>query len=217
MAGYGYRGRYSSVSDDEEQRGGILKVIFSRAWFLIIPLIGLVYANARQVTPQVQAVKAEIAAENKEKEKQRTATLTSVNPIRARISGLAALSDTFDVRFAKIDSLQQSIAVFLDADRKATAKLHYDIDSLQQVFDGMTAQSTVYADSLRRLGPVIDSLQQLIADRTDETQRLWVETTRSFDLTDRILNPDSYRKKSALVTGEGEYPNRDELGKRGEQ
>ncbi|MBP6875009.1 MAG: hypothetical protein KBD56_02965 [Candidatus Eisenbacteria bacterium] len=213
MAGYGYRGRYSSV-DDEPERGGVLKVIFSRFWFLIIPLIGLVYANARQVTPQVEALKKEIAAEQKEKEKQRTQTLTSANPIRFRISAIEALSDTFNVRYTKIDSLTENIATFLEADRKATAQLHFESDSLRQVFESSSALAAAYSDSLRNLTPIIDSLETLIADRNQETQRLWVETTQSFDLTDRILNPGSYKKKSALVTGEGEYPNRDELGKR---
>ena len=54
MPGYGYRGRYSSDSYDEQERRGFVKVVFSRFWFLIIPLIGLVYANVRQVAPVVK-------------------------------------------------------------------------------------------------------------------------------------------------------------------
>jgi len=214
MPGYGYRGRYGSATYDEEERKGFLKVILSRAWFLIIPLIGLVYANVRQVTPQVTALKTEIAAEEKALDKQRTQTLTRANPIRARISALAALGDTFEVRFAKMDSLTENITTFLIADREAIARLQFEIDSLRQVYELASAQAAAYSDSLRQLTPVIDSLNQLIVDRNDETQKLWLETTQTFDLTDRILNPGAYKKKSALVTGEGEYPNRDELSKR---
>jgi hypothetical protein len=214
MPGYGYRGRYGSGTYDEEERRGFVKVVFARFWFLIIPLIGLVYANVRQVTPRVQELNKAMTEEQKTLEKTRTSTLTQANPIRAHISALGALGDTFQVRFVKIDSLAANINTFLDADRKATAKLNAEIDSLRQVYDVASAQASAYADTLRGLTPVVDSLQQLIATRTEETQRLWAETTERVDLTDRILNPDKYKKNSALVTGQGEYPNRDELPKR---
>jgi hypothetical protein len=214
MPGYGYRGRYGSGAYDEEERGGLLKVVFARFWFLIIPLIGLVYANVKQVTPRVQDLNKAMTAEQKEMEHQRTQTLTQANPIRAHISALAALGDTFQVRFVKVDSLSANISTFLDADRKATAKLNSEIDSLRQVYEVASTQASAYAESLRALVPVVDSLQKTIATRTDETQRLWAETTERVDLADRILNPDKYKKNSALVTGQGEYPNRDELPKR---
>ena len=214
MPGYGYRGRYSSDSYDEQERRGFVKVVFSRFSFLIIPLIGLVYANVRQVAPVVKEANQKFAAEKAAMEKERTQTLTRANPIRARISALAALGDTFQVRYARIDSLTASIATFLDADLKATAKLHSEIDSLSQVYTVASGQASAYADSLRALAPVADSLQQTIAARREEAQSLWAATTANLDLTDRILNPDKYKKRSALVPGQGEYPNRDELPRR---
>jgi hypothetical protein len=213
MPGYGYRGRYGSGGDDEERRG-FAKVIFSRFWFLIIPLIGLVYANVRQVTPIVQDMKTQATAEKTAMELTRTQTLTRANPIRAHISAIGALGDTFQVRFAKLDSVTANLVTFLDADRKATAKLHAEIDSLAQAYTLASGEASALADTLKGLAPVVDSLQVTIASRKEQAQQLWALTTQNLDLTDRILNPDKYKKRSALVPGEGEYPNRDELPRR---
>ncbi len=215
MPGYGYRGRYSSSSyDDEGGRRGFVKVLSSRSWFLIIPLIGVVWANARQVTPQVKQLKAKIAEEEKALDAQRTQTLSSANRIRTHVSALAALKDTFDVRFTRVDSLTETISTFLDADRKASAKLTSELDSLRQGYSLVAARVAAYSDTFKRLGPVLDSLAAVTAARNEETQRLWAETVANLDQTDRILKPDAYRKKNALVTGQGDYPSRDELPER---
>jgi chromosome segregation ATPase len=214
MPGYGYRGRYSSGGPDEEERRGFAKVVFSRFWFLIIPLIGLVYANARQVTPVLKDMNQKAKEEKTAMEKERTQTLTRANPIRAHISALGALGDTFQVRFAKLDSVTANLSTFLEADHKATARLHTEIDSLAQIYTFASSEASALADTLKGLAPVVDSLQQTIASRREQSQQLWAQTTQNLDLTDRILNPDKYKKRSALVPGEGEYPNRDELPKR---
>jgi septation ring formation regulator EzrA len=214
MAGYGYRGRYGSGGYDEEERRGIAKVLFSRSWFLIIPLIGLVYANARQVTPQVKELKQLTTAEEKAIQLERTQTLSSANRIRTHISALAALGDTFEVRFARIDSLMENITTFLEADRKASAKLLAEMDSLRQVYSLAAGKAAAYSESLQVLAPVIDSLRAVIADRNAQAKQLWSDTADNVDQADRILYPEKYRKKNALVTGEGDFPSRDELPKR---
>jgi hypothetical protein len=43
---------------------------------------------------------------------------------------------------------------------------------------------------------------------------LLAEAASHREVTDRVLNPDSYRKNTALVTGEGNFPNRDAIEKR---
>jgi hypothetical protein len=177
-------------------------------------LIGLVYANARQVQPQVKEMNRTIADEERAIQKERTETLSKANPIRARISALAALEDTFAVRFTKVDSVSQNILTFLEADRKATAKLLSEMDSLRMVYSLAAGQATALSESLQALAPVIDSLQADIATRSDETKRLWGETEQNLDLTDRILHPAKYQKNTALVTGAGDFPDRDALPKR---
>lgn len=214
MPGYGYRGRYGSGNYDDEERKGFIKFLSARSWFLIIPLIGLVYANARQVQPQVKEMNRTIAEEERAIQQERTQTLSKANPIRSRTSALAALEDTFAVRFTKIDSVSQNILTFLEADRKATARLFAEMDSLRQVYALAAGEATALSESLQALAPVIDSLRADIATRNEEAKGLWGETEQNLDLTDRILNPGKFQKNTALVTGAGDFPDRDALPKR---
>jgi hypothetical protein len=214
MPGYGYRGRYGSSNYDQEERGGFLKAVSARAWFLVIPLIGLVYANARQVGPELRTAKQTIAEEKKALEQTRTQKLSKATPLRAHVSALAALEDTFDVRFAKIDSLTEGITTFLDGDLQQTADLKAQKDSLEQVYAVASDQALAYAESTRALQPTLDSLKALIAKRNTDAQELWAQTVEQMDQVERLMNPEVYRKKNALVTGPGDYPQRDELPKR---
>ena len=214
MPGYGYRGRYGANKLDEEERSGFVKIISSRAWYLIIPLIGLVYANARQVTPQVQQLKKTLTTEQKALDLQRTQTLTQANPLRAHISALKALGDTFQVRFTQMDVLADSVSTLLAEDRRSEAKLQAELDSLNLVHSQAARQLAACNETLKGVGPIIDSLKAVIGVRHAETESLRAVTAQNLDLADRVLNPDKYRKNTALVTGQGDFPNRDALPKR---
>ncbi len=208
----GYRGRYSSY--DEGERSPIVKALASRSWFLVIPLIGLVYANAKQITPKYQKIKADIAAEEQAINEERVKVLKGAREMEVRISQLHALQDTFAVRFAGIDSLADSVNVLLTADREAMNKLQAELDSLSRVYSLASGQSQAYSETLQTLSPVIESLRTAIANRTAEADSLDRETATNLDLADRVLNPVKYRKNTALVTGKGDFPNRDALPKR---
>jgi hypothetical protein len=209
----GYRGRYSSY--DEGDRSPIVKALAARSWFLIVPLIGLVYANAKQVTPKYQAIKTDIATQEKAINEERVRVLKGARELEVHISQLHALQDTFAVRVAGIDSLADSVNVLLTADRTAMDKLQTELDSLSQVNSLALSQSLVYSESLQVLSPIVDSLKVAISTRTAEAESLVAQTATNLDLADRILNPNKYRKNTALVTGKGDFPNRDALPKRG--
>jgi hypothetical protein len=208
----GYRGRYSSYDDSD--RNPIVKAIGARSWFLIIPLIGLVYANAKQITPKYKAIEAEIATEEKAINQERVSVLKGARELEVHISQLRALQDTFAVRFQVIDSLADSVNVLLTADRQATAKLQAELDSLQQVYSLAVGQSQAFSETLQTLSPIVDSLRTAISTRNAEATRLDEETATNADLADRVMYPNKYRKNTALVTGKGDFPNRDALPKR---
>jgi hypothetical protein len=208
----GYRGRYSSY--DEGERSPIVKFLAARSWFLIIPLIGLVYANAKQITPKYQLIKAGIVTQEAAINEERVKVLKGAREVEVHISQLHALQDTFSVRFAKIDSLADSVSVLVATDRQALGQLQAELDSLSQVYSLAMGRSQANSESLQVLSPIVDSLRTAIATRTAETQRLDEETSINLDLADRVLNPTKYRKNTALVTGKGDFPNRDALPKR---
>jgi hypothetical protein len=208
----GYRGRYSSY--DEGDRNPIVKVLAARSWFLIIPLIGLVYANAKQIAPKYQQIKAGIVTQEAAINEERVKVLKGARETEVHISQLHALQDTFAVRFAQVDSLADSVSVLVAADRQALGKLQAELDSLSQVYSLAMGQSQANSESLQVLSPIVDSLKTVIATCTAEAQRLDEETSTNLDLADRVLNPIKYRKNTALVTGKGDFPNRDALPKR---
>lgn len=205
----GYRGRYSTYDDSE--RSPIVKFLAARSWFLIIPLIGLVYANAKQITPKYQQIKASIVTEEAAINQERVNVLKGAREMEVHISQLRALQDTFAVRFSRIDSLADSVGVLLAADGQALGKLQAELDSLRQVYSLAMGQSEANSESLQVLSPIVDSLKTAIATRIAEAQRLDEETATNLDLADRVLNPVKYRKNTALVTGKGDFPNRDAL------
>jgi len=208
----GYRGRYSSY--DEGDRNPIVKALAARSWFLIIPLIGLVYANAKQIAPKYQQIKAGIVTQEAAINEERVKVLKGARETEVHISQLHALQDTFAVRFAQVDSLADSVSVLVAADRQALGKLQAELDSLSQVYSLAMGQSQANSESLQVLSPIVDSLKTVIATCTAESQRLDEETSTNLDLADRVLNPIKYRKNTALVTGKGDFPNRDALPKR---
>jgi hypothetical protein len=208
----GYRGRYSSY--DEGERNPVVKLLAARSWFLIIPLIGLVYANAKQITPKFQQIKTDIVVQEKAITEERVRVLKGAREMEVRISQLHALQDTFAVRFAGIDSLADSVNVLLTADRRAMDQLQAELDSLRQVYSLAMGESQANSESLQALSPVVDSLKAAIVTRTTEAESLDGETATNLDLADRVLNPIKYRKNTALVTGKGDFPNRDALPKR---
>ena len=208
----GNRGRFSSY--EETERNPIVKLLGARSWFLIIPLIGLVYANSKQITPKFLQMKADIAVEERAITEERGRVLKGGRDMEVRISQLHALQDTFAVRYARIDSLADSVSVLLGADRQAMNKLQAELDSLRQVYSLAMGQSQASSESLQILSPIVDSLKAAIATRTTEAEALDRETATNLDLADRVLNPTKYRKNSALVTGKADFPNRDALPKR---
>jgi hypothetical protein len=208
----GYRGRYSSYDDGD--RSPIVKALAARSWFLIIPLIGLVYANAKQIAPKYQQIKAGIVTQEAAINDERVKVLKGARETEVHISQLHALQDTFAVRFAQVDSLADSVSVLVAADRQALGKLQAELDSLSQVYSLAMGQSQANSESLQVLSPIVDSLKTVIATCTAEAQRLDEETSTNLDLADRVLNPIKYRKNTALVTGKGDFPNRDALPKR---
>lgn len=191
-----------------------LQHLLVRTWFVLIPLAAVQWYEASKVQPQAKTIEEKLAEEQAAIEKERIKTLQGLRPLDVRISQLAALSDTFDVRFAKVDATMDTVQVLLASTRMESERLQSEIDSLRTIYSIAEGRSAEYSTTLAYLTASIDSLHQVIAARSEETTVLLAEAASNRDVTDRVLNPDSYRKNSALMTGEGDFPNRDAIEKR---
>ena len=198
----------------EDQGNPALKFILQRSWVLIVPLIAVGWYQAREVAPRVKAVHAEMEKERAEIDMQRAKTLSDARRVEVGISALRALADTFEVRFAGIDALMDSVTALRDADLSDLRWLEKQSDSLRAVESVASGKSDELSRLLPPMQQKIDSLKAVIAARDEEIQKLEAERKADADLTERVLRPDLFRKNSALFTGEGDYPNRDALPKR---
>ncbi len=207
-------GRASGDWEDEKQPNPVLRFVLQRSWVLVVPLIAIAWYNARELQPLAKKADTEIAQIKIAGEEKRNGVLSGARRLEVNLSLLRAVGDTFQVRFAKIDSMVDSVTVLRDADAKDLAWLKSRADSLQKSLSETEGKSAELAAKLPPMQATIDSLTQVIAAWNDEIQRLEQARSEDMSLTDRILRPDAYRKNTALVTGHGEFPNRDALPKR---
>lgn len=211
----------SRLSRDSEDAWGergegnpILKALFARSWFLVIPLIAIWWFEAKKIDPMAKQIEQKIAEDRKTVETSRGQLLAQSRQMGVRISLLRAVGDTFTVRFEQMGTLLDSLRILEAADRAEVQKLEAQSESLRAVYAGAEEKSRVASERLTVLQSTVDSLRSLISQREEETRRLEGEIATDRDLADRLLRPEAYRKNNALLTGEGEFPNRDALQKR---
>jgi len=208
-------GRRSSDWSEEEPRSKkAVRLLAQRAWLIIVPLIGVGFYNARYLTPAVKDMDAKIATERQELEAQRTKTLSDARRVGVKISALSALADTFEVRFLKIDALIDSVNTLRESDLADLKQLEAEGDSLRAIYSHAAGRSSELAALLPPMQARIDSLKATITGWEDTIRKLEAEKAADTDLAERILRPNLFRKNTALVTGPGEFPNRDALPKR---
>jgi hypothetical protein len=211
----------SRLSEDSEEAWGergegnpLLRALFARSWFLVIPLIAVWWFEAKKVDPMAKLIDSKIAEDRKTVEVSRGKLLAQSRQMGVRISLLRAVGDTFTVRFGQMGVILDSLRVLEAADRTEIAGLEAQSESLRVVFSEAEGRSRVHSERLTVLQATVDSLRDLIAQRENETRRLEGEIASDKDLADRVLRPGVYRNNNALLTGKGDFPNRDALPKR---
>jgi hypothetical protein len=211
--------RYSSDDNDDwadrHEGNKTLRFIMQRCWFiLLVPLIAIAVYNARYVVPAQKKLDKQIAEEKQRGEAERNRILTDSRKVGVGISALRALADTFQVRFTSMDSLIDSVTVLRAAEQAEMMKLQAQGESLRTVFSLASGKSDSLSNLLPPMQARIDSFKTLIASRNEQIKTLEAEKAADLEVADKVLNPDNYRKNSALLTGEGDFPNRDALPKR---
>ncbi|MBD3162116.1 MAG: hypothetical protein GF346_07390 [Candidatus Eisenbacteria bacterium] len=199
---------------EEEEKRPFLRKLLARSWYIFIPLIGVWWFHVRELTPRVEAIERQIQEERQETEAERTDLLKGSRKMGVTISRLGAFTDTIEVRKAQIQGLLDSVNVIRRDNIEETQELEAQVDSLRQVLSEAEGQSMEYSTALQSLQQRVDSLRTQITAHREETARLEEQIEETRALTDRIANPDKYRDNDALMTGEGDFPNRDALPKR---
>lgn len=206
---FGYEG-----PEEKKETNPVIRAVAARAWYLVVPLLAVGWYHAKVVTPSVNAVGEQIQADQKQIEAQRNTILSDARKLGVETSRLKAEADTFSVRAAQFSALLDTVQMVVASQMEETRKLEAQSDSLRIIISEAEGKSTRYSESLAGLQSRVDSLRVLIENRQALTAKLQQEIAVDKDLADRILRPEAYRKNSALVTGSGDFPNRDALPKR---
>jgi len=215
MAGGGIKkrfgGRWVREGEQYEDKNRIARLIFSRFWYLLVPFIGIMYAHAAYVRPDLEDIK-------NTKNLERKALLDEQDDIRASVSAIQ--SQTQEVS-AEVDTLHMPLVKYNQA-------IHDSLIAIRHVYDETLPRTKAQIDSLQAVSDEIeddlDHLSQVFKVRTTTLDSLaaWEVTLQDSieSLDDRVAlrtdelyrtrNPEEYRRKEALFTGEGAYPRRDE-------
>lgn len=207
-------GQSDSGWDEEKKQNRLLRALLHRSWFLFIPLIGIWYSSARQVDPLARKLDEEISKERVTLEQARTRSLAEARQVGVKVSRLKAVRDTFEVRFTQISEIMDSLRILTAIDQKEIEFLEGQAESLRGAYAESEIKAQEHSGTLIVLQQQVDSLRAVIAARREQSDRLRGEASVDEDLADRIVRPDLYRKNSALMTGEGSFPQRDALPKR---
>ncbi len=199
---------------EKKEANPVVRAVAARAWYLVIPLLAIGWYHAKVVTPRVNAVNTQILADQKAIETRRNDILSDSRKLGVETSKLKAEADTFSVRAKQFSALLDTVQMVVASQTKETERLEAQSDSLRTIISEAEGKSAKYSESLVGLQARVDSLRTLIENRKATTAKLEQEITVDQDLADRLLRPGVYRKNSALVTGNGDFPNRDALPKR---
>jgi len=198
----------------DDQPPAFLRALSHRSWYLLIPILAIAWVTEKRIEPGEKALAQQLQEERAAAERQRIETLSSARAFSIRMSMLRALVDTFEVRFGQVQAVEDTVRKIQANDLAEIRKLEQQLDSLRVEYAMADAQAQATSDSLSQLQAKVDSLNDLAAKLADERIPLEEAAAEDLDLADRIQNPDKYRKNTALVTGAGNYPNRDALPER---
>lgn len=208
------RTRFTDDDWGEKQTNPVLRAIFARSWYLFIPLIAIWVFEAKTIDPQIKAVEVQMAEDQKATELSRGKSLQEARRMMTSISRLRAIRDTIYVRIEQVSAVIDSVRLIRESHSAETRTLERQVDSLRAIVSQHQGASLASSERLQLLQSQVDSLRGLIATHESETSRLRTEIASAEDLTDRLLRPEIYRRNNALMTGEGQFPNRDALPKR---
>ncbi len=198
--------RWLRDGEPSEKRNRFFRAIFSRAWFVLLPLIGMVIANATQVRPKLKEFDLLTRQEEKQSLREVGDIRLQAGVVRAQVAAVSVSIDTlFDPRVEAfhtvIDSLR-GVRAALDSTLAVTAARH---DSLRGICDEVSAQAERTEQAAVHRSLALDSLSALGA-ALDDSLLAWDEQlANAKDELFRVRNPKEarlrQREKASGTTG----------------
>jgi len=162
-------GRWVPREERFSEPNAVLRTIAGRCWYVLVPFVGLAWANAAYVRPTVENIRSAVNVE-------RQVTLDTKDDLRSQISELqAAIFETgarIDTLYTPQITYHQMIVDSLLLARKASernpARLRARIDSLGTFRDYMVATLDEGTTTLGNHSAILGNLEDYHAALQDE-------------------------------------------------
>jgi len=207
-----FGGRWIKDGEQYKERNKTIKAVLNRFVYLLFPFLGIMCAHDTYVRPDVEDNKSITNHERK-------IMLDRKDDLRGRISAIETQILSVETT---IDTLHQPYVTYYEGviDSLVTIRSGYDqslpltkakIDSLTEVRDEILADNDRLSQVFREKSAHFTGLEEWNVALIDSVAHL---DNRIALLTDdyfRASRPREYKRREALFTGPGDYPNRDEI------
>jgi len=206
-----FGGRWIQAGEQYRERYKVLRAVFSRAWYLLVPFVGIMWAHANYVRPVTEDVKSVV-------NREQGALLDQQDDIRAQVSNVQSLCNEVETELDTLflpqidfhgaiqDSLRQLRLVYDSNLPRSKVRL----DSLAVLRDELTGDLERLSGTFRDQSTVLRELRARRATLEDSVRGLDSLIALKADELYRKQHPLEYRRKEALFTGRGAYPRRGE-------
>jgi hypothetical protein len=206
-----FGGRWVRAGDQYRERHKVPKMVLARFWYLLVPVLGILWAHDSYIRPVAEDVKS---LQNREKAQ----VLDQQDDIRAQVSVVQSQSNEVGSQLDTLylpqiefygtvhDSLRQLRLVYDSNLPRSKARL----DSLTNMRDQLTGELDQLSQTFRERSTLLRDLKTWRATMEDSIRGLDSLIALRTDDLYRKQHPLEYRRKEALFTGQGEYPRRDE-------
>jgi hypothetical protein len=206
-----FGGRWVQEGDQYRDRYRVLRAILTRFWYLLVPFIGVMWAHSSYVRPTTEDIKSTKNHLRKELLDAQDDVRHDVSALQTEIQTVSAEIDTLympQVRFyrAQNDSLVRIRSIYDQTLPQTQAR----VDSLRLVRDSIATEVTDLERMFAERSQVMEGLVSWQETLVDSIEGLDSQIALRTDELYRARNPEEYRRREALFTGEGRYPRRDE-------
>ncbi len=196
-----FRSRRIREREASDERSGVLRVIFGRFWYVLVPLIGILCANLAEVRPALRDLSGAQALEHRDALRRREDVRTQVNAAKFELATVAVVIDTlYAPRIARYTVMRDSLAALRQVYELTLPGTQARGDSLRAVGEGITAQIEGAAALLRRRMVTRDSLVARRGELDDSLVALDERIASRNDLLYRLRHPKEARIEARSST-----------------
>lgn len=152
-------GKWLPIGEDRPRRGA-LRAIARRFWLLIIPLIGITYANSAYVRPVVSEYESRANRHRKEVLDEKDRLLQMASALQTQTQEVSADIDTlYAPEIAYYQNIHDDVARQYDEFKRSEKVTQEDIDSLRAERDRVRRQARALRNEYQNHVSILENLQ----------------------------------------------------------